>query len=56
MILRAARAEPFNAPYLLIASLAYSEQDGVNLQLEGKRGDIMYLYNLMISMNSIFML
>lgn len=56
MILRAARADPFNAPYFLIASPAYSEQDGVNLQQEGKRGDIMYLYSLMISMNSIFML
>jgi len=56
MILRAARAEPFNAPYFLIASIAYSEQVGVNLQLEGKNGDIIYLYNLMISMNSIFML
>jgi hypothetical protein len=36
--------------------MAYEEQDGVNLQLKGKSGDIIYLYNLMISMNSIFML
>jgi hypothetical protein len=26
-------------PYLVIASIEYSEQVGVNLQLEGKRGD-----------------
>jgi len=31
---------PFPAPYLLIASIAYSEQVGTNRQLGGRTGDI----------------
>jgi hypothetical protein len=40
---------------LLIASTAYSEQVGVNLQLEGNIGDTAYLYVLIVAINSFFM-
>ena len=35
-------------PYFSIASQAYSEQEGVNLQLQPSKGDKKYLYNLKI--------
>jgi len=31
------------APYFCIASIEYSEQEGVNLQLDGRKGDRKYL-------------
>jgi hypothetical protein len=34
--------------------MEYSEHVGTNLQLFGRKGDKMYLYNLIIVMNSIF--
>jgi len=54
-ILRAASEVPFRVPYLLIASTAYSEQVGVNLQLEGNIGDTAYLYVLIVAITSFFM-
>jgi hypothetical protein len=45
---------PFNIPYLLIASIEYSEQVGVNLQLLGRRGEKRYLYNLINAIKSVF--
>ena len=47
---------PFSAPYLLIASLEYSEHVGWNLQLLGRRGETMNLYNLIIVINSVFII
>ncbi len=41
-ILFKARKRPFKAPYVLTASIEYSEQVGVNLQLEGSRGEKIY--------------
>jgi len=32
-------------PYLVIASIAYSEQVGINLQLMGNRGETRYRYS-----------
>jgi hypothetical protein len=43
MILLIVRESPLRTPYLLIASIEYSEQVGVNLQLIGNRGDMQYL-------------
>lgn len=34
--------------------MEYSEQVGVNLQLFGRRGEKMYLYNLIIAIKSVF--
>ena len=45
---------PFTAPYLRIASIEYSEQVGVNLQLLGRRGEKTYLYNLINAIKSVF--
>lgn len=36
---------PLTAPYSLNASMEYSEHDGVNLQLDGNTGEIVYRYN-----------
>jgi len=34
--------------------MEYSEQVGVNLQLLGRRGEKMYLYNLIVAIKSVF--
>jgi hypothetical protein len=34
---------PLNGPYFFSASMAYSEQVGVYLQLAGVKGDMQYL-------------
>jgi hypothetical protein len=35
--------------------MAYSEHVGMNLQLFGRRGEMIYLYNLIIVIKSLFM-
>ena len=42
-------------PYLSIASIEYSEQVGVNLQLGGSRGDMKYLYSFINDIRIFFM-
>ena len=42
-IRHAAKSPPLSAPYFLIASAAYSEHVGVNLQAAGSHGDIAFL-------------
>ena len=37
-----------------MASMEYSEHVGMNLQLEGRRGEKAYLYILIIDINSVF--
>jgi len=37
-----------------MASMEYSEHVGMNLQLEGRRGEKAYLYVFIIDINSIF--
>jgi hypothetical protein len=48
------RQDPFSAPYFFSASIEYSEQEGTNLQLPGRTGEIRYLYNLTIAISSTF--
>jgi hypothetical protein len=38
----------------LSASIEYSEQEGINLQLPGRIGEIRYLYSLTIAISSNF--
>jgi hypothetical protein len=38
----------------LSASIEYSEQEGTNLQLPGRIGEMRYLYNFTIAISSIF--
>ena len=54
MILYVARIVPLIAPNLSIASIAYSEHDGVNRQLCGRIGEINLRYSFMKNLRIFF--
>ena len=54
MILLSVKKVPFKAPYLFIASIPYLEHEGENLQLDGKKGEIILWYIFIIFVNKNF--
>lgn len=53
MILRRPKRNPLYGPWTLIASKAYSEHEGVNLQDRGNIRDKLARYNLISVINTV---